>query len=170
MQSLILEGFMGSGKTYIGRKLSARLELPFIDTDLEIERRQQTAIADIFSSCGEEAFRQMETSMLGGLMLEDTKAVISLGGGAPVREANRRCIRSMGQVFYLKAPVDILLQRLRREKEGRPMLKGDDLESTIERLLKAREGLYMSLADHVIDVSTEDADMVCDSIMEAYVG
>ena len=76
---------MGSGKTYIGRKLSARLELPFIDTDLEIERRQQNAIADIFSSCGEEAFRQMETSMLGGLMLEDTKAVISLGGGAPGR-------------------------------------------------------------------------------------
>ena len=167
---IVLEGFMGSGKSAVGRRLAESLDIPFVDTDSEIENRQGCAIADIFSSCGEEAFRQMETSMLGGLMLEDTKAVISLGGGAPVREANRRFIRSMGQVFYLKAPVDILLQRLRREKEGRPMLKGDDLAGTIERLLKAREGLYMSLADHVIDVSTEDADMVCDSIMEAYVG
>lgn len=161
---------MGSGKTYIGRKLSARLELPFIDTDLEIERRQGIAIADIFSSCGEEAFRQMETSMLGGLALSDTDAVISLGGGAPVRDANRRLIHGMGQVFYLKAPLEVLLERLSREKEGRPMLKGDDLKATVERLLLEREELYQSLADHVIDVSDEDADKICDIIMEAYVG
>ncbi len=168
MQSLILEGFMGSGKSFIGRKLSARLELPFIDTDLEIEKRQGSTIADIFAYGGEEAFRQMETSMLNGLLLLDNRAVISLGGGTPVRDANRKVIKDMGKVFYLRAPLEVLLDRLLREKESRPMLKGDDLELTVKRLLKEREDKYLSLADHLIDVSEDDVDIICDRITEAY--
>ena len=165
--SLILEGFMGSGKSAVGRRLSARLGLDFIDTDAEIERRQGCAIAEIFSDCGEEAFRQMETSMLYGLLLSESRAVISLGGGTPMRAVNREIIKRLGRVVYLKAPAKTLISRLERGAEKRPMLAGHDLGDRVRELLNDREETYISLADDVIDVSSDDMDKTCDMIMEA---
>ena len=163
--SLILEGFMGCGKSAVGRRLAARIGIPFIDTDNEIEKRQGCSIAEIFEESGEEAFRQMETSMLYGLLLSGGRCVISLGGGTPVRDANRGIIRDLGKVIYLKAPCEVLASRLERGVEKRPMLKGHDLKARIEELLLAREDKYLSLADQVIEIKGEDSvDHICDRI------
>lgn len=164
--SLILEGFMGCGKSAVGRRLSARLGIPFIDTDSEIEKRQGCSIAEIFEDCGEEAFRQMETSMLYGLLLEGKERVISLGGGTPVREANRGVIRDLGKVIYLKASSEVLVSRLLRGVEERPMLKGHDLKERTDELLLEREDKYLSLADQVIEIGEDSVDMICGRICD----
>ena len=164
--NLILEGFMGSGKTAVGRSLARRLDIPFIDTDAEIEKRQGCSITDIFSSSGEEAFRQMETSMLQGLYISGINAVISLGGGTPVRPANFRVIKKLGRVVYLKAPADALITRLENGTEERPMLQGFDLRQRVISLLEEREECYMELADIVIDVSESGISHICDEIIK----
>ena len=164
--SLILEGFMGSGKSAVGSMLALRLGLPFVDTDSEIEKRQSSSIADIFDRFGEEAFRQMETSMLQGLLLEDTEAVISLGGGTPVRRANAPVIKGLGRVVYLRASAETLLKRLENGVEQRPMLKGHDLNERVRELLESREDRYLELADIVITIADEDIPEICDRIIK----
>lgn len=164
--SLILEGFMGSGKSAVGSMLALRLGLPFIDTDSEIEKRQSSSIADIFDRFGEEAFRQMETSMLQGLLLADTEAVISLGGGTPVRRANAPVIKSLGRVVYLRASAETLLKRLENGVEQRPMLRGYDLNERVRGLLESREERYLELADIVITIADEDIPEICDRIIK----
>ena len=163
---LVLEGFMGSGKSAVGESLAGRLDIPFIDTDREIEERQGCTVADIFSSSGEEAFRQMETSMLSGILLSVDDAVISLGGGMPVRAANADIIKKLGKVMYLRAPADVLIRRLEKETEGRPMLSGHDLVQRVTSLLAQREEKYLALADIIIDVSRDDIDSICNRILE----
>ena len=164
--SLILEGFMGSGKSAVGERLASKLGIPFIDTDREIEERQGCPVADIFSSSGEEAFRQMETSMLYGLYLSEGNAVISLGGGMPVRAANAEIIKKLGKVVYLKAEPEVLISRLEKEAEGRPMLDGYDLGRRVSSLLEERGKYYLGLADIIIDVSWDDIDRICERILE----
>lgn len=164
--SLILEGFMGSGKSAVGRRLSGRHGVLFLDTDSGIEERQGQSVAKIFEDCGEEAFRQMETSMLYGLLLSGSEGVISLGGGTPVREANRSVIKKLGKVIYLRASRDTLAARLENGTEERPMLKGHDLGKRIEELIAAREEKYISLADFVIETDDLDVDDICDRIEE----
>ena len=166
--SLILEGFMGCGKSAVGRRLASGLGLPFIDTDSEIEKRQSCSIAEIFEESGEEAFRQMETAMLYGLLLSGRECVISLGGGTPVRGANRRVIKELGRVVYLKAPGDVLALRLERGAEKRPMLKGYDLKERIDQLLQEREEDYLLLADDVVEISREGIDEICGRLERIY--
>ncbi len=164
--SLILEGFMGSGKTAVGEALAAGLKIPFIDTDKEIEKRQGCTIAEIFASSGEEAFRRMETAMLQGLYLEGMEAVISLGGGTPVRDVNVPAIKKLGRVIYLKAPASVLIKRLENGVYERPMLEGYELGQRVKSLLEEREARYLELADIVVDVSDDDISGVCGDILK----
>ena len=166
--SLILEGFMGCGKSRVGALLAGRLSLPFMDTDALIEKRQSESIAGIFESVGEEAFRQMETSILYGLWLSDAEAVISLGGGTPVRAANKGVIKRLGRVIYLRASADVLIRRLENGMDERPMLKGHDLHERVRALLNEREDAYVAVADEVINLAEESPEEVCDRIMESY--
>lgn len=166
--SLILEGFMGCGKSAIGRRLADRLGLAFIDTDAEIERKQRCSISDIFRESGEEAFRQMETSQLYSLELEGSEAVISLGGGTPMRDANMRVLKRLGKIIYLKASPGILLGRLEEDKDGRPMLAGYELKKRVESLLEEREGRYLEIADSVVELSGADIDTECLKVIGAY--
>ena len=168
--SLILEGFMGCGKSAVGRELALRLGTGFIDTDTEIERKQGQSIRHIFDTAGEEAFRQMETAELYGLMLDDTDAVISLGGGTPMRAANLPVIKRLGRTIYLKAPADVLNERLKSGTYGRPMLSGYDLEQRVTELLRSREGRYLDIADAVVEIRDEDVGSVCEKVMKAYEG
>ncbi len=168
--NLILEGFMGCGKSAIGRRIADRLEMPFIDTDAEIERKQRSSIADIFRDCGEEAFRQMETSQLYGLELSDVDAVISLGGGTPMRDANLPVLKRLGQVIYLKAAPEILLKRLEGERGDRPMLAGYELKKRVESLLEEREARYIEAADTIVELKGEDIDEDCLKVIRAYEG
>lgn len=168
--SLILEGFMGCGKSAVGRELALRLGTRFIDTDAEIERKQGQSIPDIFDTAGEEAFRQMETAELYGLILDDTDAVISLGGGTPVRAANLPAIKKLGRTIYLKAPAAVLTERLKNGADERPMLSGYDIGQRVAELLRSREDRYLEIADAVVEISDEDIGSVCEKVMKAYEG
>lgn len=154
MSSLILEGFMGSGKSTVAARLSEKLGLPLIDTDAEIERRAGKTISSIFAEEGEEAFRDMETECLKQIRRLQEKEpgdrVISLGGGMPVREENRALLKEIGTVIYLKAEPELLIRRLEKETGSRPMLSGKDLAERVLNLLGEREEAYMEAADVVI--------------------
>ena len=161
---------MGSGKSAIGKMVADRLGMRFIDTDEEIEKKQGKSISRIFEESGEEAFRQMETAELWSLMFDDKEAVISLGGGTPVRDANREIIKKLGKVIYLKAPEELLVKRLSEKSVGRPMLSGDDVASRVRKLLSDREEGYESLADIVVELFDERLEASCSRVEDAMGG
>lgn len=151
--NIILTGFMGSGKTTLGKWISKHTGRTFIDTDKEIELKAGKSVSDIFKTEGEEVFRQMETDYLKELASTGkNNLVISVGGGTVLREENRKLLRSLGTVVYLKASVDELANRLRYD-EKRPLLQGksgEERRTLIEDILSAREEAYSSAANFII--------------------
>lgn len=152
MGNLILIGFMGAGKTTVGKLLAKERRMQFVDTDERIVEEQGMSIPDIFEQHGELYFRDLETDLLYR-MQEDTKdSVISVGGGMPVREENRKLLRSLGCVIYLSATKETILERVKSDG-SRPMLNGDDLEKRVETLMKERQALYKKAAH--LDIRTD---------------
>ena len=145
MDNLILIGFMGAGKTTVGKLLAREKGLQFVDTDDRIVAEQKQSIPDIFSKYGESFFRDLETDLLRR-MKEDTRhSVISVGGGMPVREENRKLLRALGCVIYLTAEKETVLEG-EKSDGSRPMLNGEDLEQRVERLMRERESSYRKAA------------------------
>lgn len=149
MKRIVLIGFMGAGKTTIGRRLAKALSCEMIDTDEWIERKQGRKIKEIFEKDGENAFRDMETALLKELAESKEMFVLSVGGGMPVREENRRLLQKIGKVVYLKATKAELLKRLSGDQK-RPLLQGGSLEEKITSLMKKRERIYQETAQIVL--------------------
>lgn len=149
MRHLILIGFMGSGKTSLGKRLARALNCPFVDTDQRVERAAGKKISDIFRQEGEEGFRRRETQALAQLREEKKPCVISVGGGLPVQPQNHLLLEQLGTVIYLEAPVEVLEQRLAGDKT-RPLLEGGDLHSRIVKLMGEREAIYQEVADLIL--------------------
>ena len=145
MKNIVLMGFMGAGKTTIGKKLAKALECEFIDTDEWIEKEQGRKISDIFAEDGEAVFRDMETDLLKRLQESEEKFVLSIGGGMPVREENRALLRNLGIVIYLKTSKEEIIRRVSGNK-NRPLLQGGDLEEKVTNLMDAREQIYVETA------------------------
>jgi shikimate kinase len=139
-RSVVLVGMMGAGKSTIGRRLSVRLRLPFLDADTEIEAAAGMSIPDIFESHGEPDFRDGEARVIARL-LDGGPAVIATGGGAFMREETRRRIAAQAVSIWLKADADIILKRVRRRAD-RPLLQTPDPAATIARLIGEREPVY----------------------------
>jgi len=150
--NIFLIGPMGVGKTTIGRHLARLLNQEFVDSDQEIEKRTGAAISLIFEIEGEEGFRRREAAMIEELARGDDR-VVATGGGAILREDNRRIMRSRGTVVYLSATLDTQLRRTGRTR-NRPLLDNDDPQGTLEALMKIREPLYRQEAD--LTVSTDN--------------
>lgn len=163
MRNVILIGFMGSGKTTVGLRLSYRLRRPVIDTDKEIEREEKRTISDIFAVDGESYFRDRETECLRKLLRSKECRIISVGGGLPLREKNRRLLHELGQVFYLKASAETIYERVKHDT-ARPLLQGDDPQGKIRRMLAERDGCYASAADVTINVNGKDFEHILDEI------
>ena len=163
MGNVILIGFMGSGKTTVGLKLSYRLRRPVIDTDKEIEREERRSISDIFVTDGEAYFRDKETAYLNKLLKSGGNQIISVGGGLPLREENRALLHELGQVFYLKASARTIYERLRHDTT-RPLLQGGDPQSKISTLLGERDAYYKDAADVVVDVDGKDFEQILSEI------
>lgn len=163
--NIILTGFMGSGKTSVGIRLSYALKRTMIDTDKWIEKRQNMTISEIFAGEGEEAFRKMETECLKELIQTCNNQIISVGGGLPVREENRRLLSRLGRVFYLKASPEVIYERLKTDTT-RPLLQVDDPLKQIRTLLEAREDSYNACADVIIDVSGRTFDEIIEQIKD----
>jgi shikimate kinase len=140
-RSIVLVGMMGAGKSTIGRRLSARLRLSFLDADAEIEAAHAgMTIPEIFAAHGEPYFRDGEARVIARL-LDSGPAVIATGGGAFMREDTRGRIRSKAVSLWLKADADIIMKRVKRRAD-RPLLQTPDPAATVGRLIEEREPVY----------------------------
>lgn len=164
MNSIVLIGFMGSGKTTIGKLLQERTGFLLLDSDHEIEKEQGKKISEIFKEQGEPAFRKMEADYLDRLSISDQKLILSTGGGMPLLEENARRMKKVGKVIYLKASADTIYQRV-KEDTDRPLLQTGDRKKTIEELLAKRDPLYSRAADIIIETDDLDLKMVADEIL-----
>ncbi len=137
---VVLVGMMGAGKSTIGRRLAARLHLPFLDADTEIEAAAGMTIPEIFEVHGEPHFRDGEARVIARL-LEGGPAVLATGGGSFMREETRRRVADRAVSIWLKADADVIMRRVKRRAD-RPLLRTVDPAATVERLIDEREPIY----------------------------
>ncbi len=142
-------GLPGSGKTTIGRQLARRLGLPFVDSDHVIEHRLGCSIREFFAREGEESFRDVEQQVLDDLT-RTHNGVIATGGGAILRETNRRHLHERGQVIYLRSSPEDVFRRVRHDT-ARPLLQVEDPLQRLRSLFEARDPLYRETAHFVIE-------------------
>ncbi len=154
---------MGAGKSTIGRLLARALKIGFADTDSEIEARTGADIPWIFDVEGEEGFRNREEQVIEELTLLDN-TVLATGGGAVMREANRRVLAERGFVIYLRLPLEEQLRRLRGDR-NRPLLATDDPEQVLRDLSAIREPLYREIADQVIETDRSNPRVIARRIL-----
>ena len=162
---LILIGFMGSGKTSIGRGLSYKLRRAFHDTDRMIEEKEGMSISEIFAAKGEEAFRQMETEVLREIRDDRIGRIYSLGGGTPVRMENQPLIKKCGTVCYLRITAEEVYERLKGDTT-RPLLQCDDPLSRIRDLIAKRGSAYERCADIIVDTGSISRERVMETVLE----
>ncbi len=141
---------MGAGKTAIGTALARRLNVPFLDSDAEIELAANQTIAEIFERDGETFFRERETQVISRL-LDGVPAVLSTGGGAFLRPENRALISGQGVSVWLRADLELLWQRV-KHKTTRPLLRTDDPRATLAAIQVERDPIY-ALADLAVDAN-----------------
>ncbi len=170
--SLVLIGFMGSGKSRVGRELARLLSCPMLDLDARIEEAARCSIPELFLSRGEAAFRALETSELRRALGEE--AVLSTGGGVVTREENRELLReSESPVVWLQASPQVLAERIRSEPGARPLIDGQgllDLEQTARRvraLLEVRGPLYEQCATMRVQTDGREPEAIAAEIMSA---
>lgn len=163
-QNLILIGPMGSGKSAVGRALARELHRDFFDSDDVIEEHTGVDIAYIFEKEGEEGFRRRESKILEELTGK-TGIVLATGGGAVVRDKNRRCLNARGFVIYLQTSVDQQLKRTNRGRE-RPLLsQADDRRERLETLMQDREPRYLEIADLIVATDGRKVQAVARDIL-----
>ncbi len=164
MSNIILIGFMGSGKTEVGRRLAQRLGYGFVDTDAMIEQSAGMRIAEIFASQGEAAFRKMERDLILRQLKALDKAVISTGGGMAIFNNNLPRLKKLGKMICLSARPEIILKRLDGQSD-RPLINTPNPKEKIEMLL-CRRREYYEQADFTVDTSELLADEVVQKILD----
>ncbi len=153
--NLYLIGYRGSGKTTVAAELARLLGWKWLDTDDEIERQAGKSIKEIFSSSGEQSFRDLEATVVADVAKLASR-VIALGGGAVLRKESRRAVRGSGKVVWLQASPEILYQRISDDAstaERRPILTAAGGLSEVERLLAVRSTIYAACADLAVDAA-----------------
>ena len=163
-RSIVFVGLMGAGKTAIGRKVAAALGLPFIDSDHEIESVSRMTIPDLFGRYGEAEFRALEQRVILRL-LENGPQVLATGGGAYMNEQTRQAISASGVSVWLKADIDVLLERVSK-KQNRPLLKNSDPRGVLEKLAAERHPTY-ALADITVPTRDDRREVIAGEVIEA---
>jgi len=167
MENVILTGFMGCGKSSLGIRLSYKMKMPLLDTDKLIEKKQGCTISELFKEQGEERFRELETECLKEIGTHKGSYVISTGGGLPVREENRRLLKELGMVVYLRIKPETVYERL-KEDTTRPLLQGENPMERIKKLMEERSEFYEECADLTMDVDGVDTDDILSEITRYY--
>lgn len=162
-QLIVLVGMPGCGKSTIGRQLARLRQLPFLDSDHEIERYLGCSIREFFDREGEAAFRDVEERVIGETLADPTRRVIATGGGSVLRPANRATMKTYSTVVYLHTQVDDLARRLSRDT-ARPLLQVADPRQRLRDLYAVRDPLYREVADIVVDTAHKSAAMLVNLI------
>jgi shikimate kinase len=163
-KSIVMIGMMGAGKSRIGRDLAVKLELPFVDTDDEIIKAAGCSVSDIFELYGEKAFRDVEERVILRLLNSEVQ-IIATGGGAFMSVNIRKAISKYGVSIWLKAELDVLVERTSRRR-GRPLLKNGDSATILKRLMDERYPVYGE-ADIVVDTQDVPIDATVNTTADA---
>jgi shikimate kinase len=166
-RAIVLVGLMGAGKTKIGRRLATRLNLPFFDSDEEIESAAGETIEEIFANRGEAVFRDGERRVITRL-LQGPVHVLSTGGGAFMDPATRRIIADRGVSVWLRAGLDVLFARVSR-RSNRPLLKTPNPKAVLAELIERRHPIYAE-ADLTIDSGDGPSDATASRVIAALTG
>jgi shikimate kinase len=161
-RSLVLVGLMGCGKSSVGRRLAATLNLKFVDADEEIELAADQRIAEIFDTYGEEYFRSGERRVIGRLLLQGPQ-VLATGGGAFMSEQTRENIKARGISIWLKAELPLLMKRVMR-RDNRPLLRTSDPEARMRELMQIRHPIYAEA-----DMTVESRDVPHDEMVASVI-
>jgi shikimate kinase len=164
---LILIGFMGTGKTSVGKMVAKQLGMEHVDTDQMIERDQNSSIPNIFANYGELTFRNMETGAIEQAVYNTHPSIITTGGGIVLRSENRVCMNRYGFVFALDAPPEEIIQRLQSD-DSRPLLQGGSLEEKVHQLYNVRKPFYQ-FADYTIQTKDLSEHQVAEQIKDIWV-
>lgn len=166
-KNIVLIGFMGSGKSTVGRELHQRLGYSLTDMDQLIEKTMGKKITEIFNEEGETAFRDFETLQLIEIAKRtEMRHIISTGGGIVIRPQNRSLLRKLGYVVWLHAPEDIIYERTSRNRD-RPLLNQPDARERISTLMAERKPWYEEAAHLKVDTSGLDSDEIAAGILES---
>ena len=164
-KTIVMVGMMGAGKTAVGRALAARLNVPFLDSDHEIEAAANMSIPEIFSRDGEPFFRLKERQVIARL-LEEERGVLSTGGGAFLSEENRTLITEGGVSVWLQADLEVLWNRV-RHRDSRPLLRTSDPKATLRELYDARVPFYEKADLTVKSDGQASIETMVDRVLEA---
>ncbi|MCA8997099.1 MAG: shikimate kinase AroL [Planctomycetaceae bacterium] len=165
--TISLIGSRATGKTTVGQQLAARLGWAFVDLDRELQLRAGKSITEIFAESGEPNFRQLESQLLVEHLLQD-QLVISTGGGVVLDEMNRMQLQQSGPVIWLRASVETIVERLRKDETtaaSRPSLTGKDVDAEVAEILAAREPLYRETASLTVETDDRDVTGIVDEII-----
>lgn len=166
---IILIGFMGVGKTSVGKQLAKKLNFNFIDTDYEIERLTNKSIPDIFEQYGENYFRKLENSILEKFV-KNEDIVMATGGGIITTKENYNILKNEENVIFLDGSVETIINHVQNERNQRPLLKeSENLSKKIEELLSTRYEKYIEVSDILIDINGKNIDEVISQIL-VYIG
>jgi shikimate kinase len=163
--NVALIGFMGAGKSTVGRALAARLGKTFVETDALVEQRASMAIADVFSRYGEQHFRGLEAAVVQDVAMS-RECVISCGGGVVLREDNVSTLRTSAVLVHLDVSPRSVLQRLSPQSTERPLLNGPDRDRRVSELMERRRPFYAAAADFSIDTDGLPVEGIVDSIVD----
>lgn len=164
--NIVLIGFMGCGKSTVGRELHTMLGYPLVDTDTVVEERAGKPISRIFADEGEEAFRDLESGVLRDLAADTTHPhIIATGGGIVTRPENREVLHRLGYVVWLRAPLHVILNRTRRNN-ARPLLQTDDPAERVRTLLALREPWYRETSHLQLDTAGLTSREIATGILE----
>jgi shikimate kinase len=161
--NIVFIGFMGSGKTSIGRIVAKKLGFQFVDTDAVVVERAGMQVPEIFAGRGEAWFRDQETSTLESMAILN-RSVISTGGGIVLREANRALLRGLGFVVWLTASEDVIFDRVSRNKR-RPLLQTADPRKTVQELLAGRLEFYRSVSRFTLDTTVLSHEKAAETVI-----
>lgn len=164
-ENLILIGFMGCGKTTVGRILADGTGMKFLDTDALLEEKTGKSISEIFATQGEKEFRRLETELLRELQGTLKNTILSTGGGMPLREENAVLLKQLGKVVYLSASSEVIYDRLKGQTD-RPLLQVEDLLGRIRSLMEERKSRYEAASDLMVDTGGEDPHMLAEIITQ----
>ncbi|RKD34581.1 shikimate kinase [Thermohalobacter berrensis] len=165
--NIVLIGFMGTGKTSVGKYLAEITNRKFIDIDIEIEKKNNKKISEIFKLYGEKFFRNEEIKIVKEIY-NKKNLIISTGGGIILNNKNIKYLKENGLIFLLNGSIETILMNLEKSSVNRPLLGNEKWERKVKKLLKERNDLYYNSADYVINIDNKTINKVADEVLKIY--